>query len=705
MNISENSFDLQKDRPELQIFQSLSPEKKNILDNVLLINYDENNETFSENSNIIKEVTNNINNNKYYLIIITTQHSSSFSSNHFQHILGETILKKTKFKLLSKITSSKNNSNVRTRIYYNPTDVYINFDDRNLHKKNSSIIPGKISSLFKIRKNPNEFNGVNGYNSNNNSIKSKNKMILVKDIDDKKRLLNQYKLIINSYKMESFDIDSEGNKIITIILTFQSSDEQEFKLIILNFNINYINITKEYPEKTASFKINKEINFAKEKKIKILKNIKNQKKEKELKLYLNGIVNNTIYNILGKTINISNMNRLNILLNSSIYYTFPKYSDNSDKGYKTIIESKGKIIIKDLDNETILKNISNPLSIKYKIRNLQKTTKEINIKHKTINNEIKNHEHLINNELKKKKSLTNLLFGTSQKTIQKEKELIEKLKSECVEVCDKYNKYYKISYINLDKFKEFKMNVEIIDLLTNDHFPYFLESLNEYSIKTKKELNNYKNSKLCDSICYKKKLLFLFIIDNYITDNLINIFFKIYYVFRDSINGKKTISIKNGKKYEYILFTKENDKIIVDFEAIGKFLKYELDPLREFKNNSKNKKDDIKKYFIVSIIMFLFNYLFDEHKQFNKLLRNNYDDFNQNLNFLNYIDTKESIKISFFTKFKNELKKDILKREEFKNYSDIINIDYVTIIINIMSDILGISYITKLITKLMTKTM
>lgn len=120
-----------------------------------------------------------------------------------------------------------------------------------------------------------------------------------------------------------------------------------------------------------------------------------------------------------------------------------------------------------------------------------------------------------------------------------------------------------------------------------------------------KELNNYKNSKLCDSICYKKKLLFLFIIDNYITDNLINIFFKIYYVFRDSINGKKTISIKNGKKYEYILFTKENDKIIVDFEAIGKFLKYELDPLREFKNNSKNKKDDIKKYFIVSIIMFV----------------------------------------------------------------------------------------------------
>lgn len=659
---------------QLKILEN-SEFSENILNNILLINYDENNESYN---NLDKVVINSINkirsSDKFYLIIITTQHSST-GSKHFQHILKDEIIKIGDFKLLSKTDAKKSSTfsfiskpfisknNVKTRIYYKPNYVHINF----------------MSKKLTNNKNYNSYNS----NINNTTYKISNNT-----------LQSTAKLIITSYKMERFNIQSEENGVITTILTLKSNEgnknlNQEFQLIILNFNTYYKNIDNTYFDKNSStHKITEQINYATE----II-----SKSEKEIKLNKN--------NFLNKIMSENIINNIKLLLNASIYYTFPKYSDITDKGYKAIIESKGQIIIEDLDNETIFKNISNPLSITSKIRNLQKTTKKINLRHKEINNEIKNHEHLINDELKKKKTIMNLVFGTSHKIIKKEKELIEKLKNECIEVCDKYNKYYEISYINLDKFKDFKVNVEIIDLITNDQFPYFLESLNKYSIKIKKELNNYENLELCDITCYKKKLLFLFIIDNYIPDNLINILLKIYYVLRDSINGIKTISIKNGKKYEYILFTKEydeikkTDKIIVDFEAIGKFLKYELDPLRQFKNNSKNKEDDIKNYFIISIIMFLFNYLFDEHKQFNKLLKNNYDDFNQNLNYLNYISTKESYKIVFFNKLKNELKKDILKRKEFKNYSDIINIDYFTIITNILSDMFGLSYITKLMTK------
>ena len=335
--------------------------------------------------------------------------------------------------------------------------------------------------------------------------------------------------------------------------------------------------------------------------------------------------------------------------------------------------------------KSIVKKSPNNYNSK-RIEILKEKINTVNKEQKNINNKIKEHKRLINEFGKTEKGISLKYFlDNPKKKIKAEEKLIEKLKKECVQVCDKYNDYYKVSYINLDKFKDFdEYNVEIIDLIANEHFPHFLSSLSEYSVKLRKiladkEITKASNSK-CDNICLKKKLLFKFLLDNYITDNALNIILIIAYKFYDSFKGEKTIvKNKNGKDIDqYMLFTKKDDEIIVDFEAIGKLIKYELDPLRKVKNN--NKEDDIKRYFFVSVIIFLFNYLYDEHKNFNKLSKENYDSFNKGMSYTYYIFVSEERIKTIVRSARIALIKEILAREEFNHYSDFSKINFTTMI-------------------------
>jgi len=111
-----------------------------ILNNILLINFDEEKKTYKENQIATMFADKNIDDKA--IIIVCTQQSMSGTSNHFQESFLKWITRPRyngiKFQLLSKVdaTRQKNrisitgqkSNNVRTRIYYNPNKVNLNFD-------------------------------------------------------------------------------------------------------------------------------------------------------------------------------------------------------------------------------------------------------------------------------------------------------------------------------------------------------------------------------------------------------------------------------------------------------------------------------------------------------------------------------------------------------------------------------------------------
>ena len=113
-----------------------------ILNNILLINFDEEKKKYKENQ--IATMFGNKDVDDKAIIIVCTQQSMSGTSNHFQESFKKWITgprtrnNGIEFQLLSKVdaTRQKNrisitgqrSNNVRTRVYYNPNKVNINFD-------------------------------------------------------------------------------------------------------------------------------------------------------------------------------------------------------------------------------------------------------------------------------------------------------------------------------------------------------------------------------------------------------------------------------------------------------------------------------------------------------------------------------------------------------------------------------------------------
>ena len=240
------------------------------------------------------------------------------------------------------------------------------------------------------------------------------------------------------------------------------------------------------------------------------------------------------------------------------------------------------------------------------------------------NNEFNNNITSIVTEIRKKKNNLkkekNKYFKNESK-IKKLKDNISTLKNNFKKkTCKNYNienNFYNVKYINIDKY--YKLNIEIMDFILDNNFIYFLQTLQNYlSNKNKNLYNLTKNN--CDINCAKKKMLLLFIVDNFVTDSLydilINILAKKIY---ESFYNIKSIYINQNtqEKISYNLFYIKDDMITFDFEGINTFIFTELVPI--FSKNTGNKAENIKIHYLINLIIMGFNWLYDNHKTFIKI--------------------------------------------------------------------------------------
>ena len=123
--------------------------KDKILENILLINFDEEKKLYKDEKNSMQlsfrtKIQNLFTNKKnsiknYAIIVVCTQNSLSGTENHFQHHFKR--LLSEDFEMLSKVDATRQTNrrsllgskkyNVRTRVYYNKNMVDLNFDTKN----------------------------------------------------------------------------------------------------------------------------------------------------------------------------------------------------------------------------------------------------------------------------------------------------------------------------------------------------------------------------------------------------------------------------------------------------------------------------------------------------------------------------------------------------------------------------------------------
>lgn len=228
-----------------------------------------------------------------------------------------------------------------------------------------------------------------------------------------------------------------------------------------------------------------------------------------------------------------------------------------------------------------------------------------------------------------------------------------------------YNKTakYNIKYINEDKF--YKLDIEIIDFITDNKFIDFLDLLKLYLQDKNAKLSNLKVSKSCDLKCAKNKMLLLFVIDNFITDDIYSILVKnlgqkIYESFNDIYSTHKNIFSGNIDKYK--LFSIKDDIIIIDFLGIRKYLFFELIPI--YKKNINNS-NTIKVHFLINILIIGINYLFDNRNKITKISKNTVNTIKSNIFYVQMLPNCHKIDI-----IKNKLK-ELINNNKIKNISNI----------------------------------
>ena len=279
----------------------MSITKDLILKKILLINFDEEKKTYKENQ--IDPMFADKNVDDKAIIIVCTQQSMSGTSNHFQESFKKWITRTRtngiEFKLLSKVdaTRQKNrisitgqiSNNVRTRVYYNPNKVNINFDktkfetsyNKNTESRggirsvNTSWSNTRTANLYKnVIKNVTDFTKIQLFDYSIQRLSGQNnnkKPIIGQGLID----VNLYFVYVgntgnylmkftvrnyNGYKSNINLIKTNSNKHVSKSATFVSGDEYKY---ICSKNTTKEKIVNERHGKIVKIKILNKSNFPK----------------------------------------------------------------------------------------------------------------------------------------------------------------------------------------------------------------------------------------------------------------------------------------------------------------------------------------------------------------------------------------------------------------------------------------------------------
>ena len=306
-----------------------------------------------------------------------------------------------------------------------------------------------------------------------------------------------------------------------------------------------------------------------------------------------------------------------------------------------------------------------------------------NIK-KNINNKINNQK---DNTFYKK--ILHTLYKKNNPSIyledNEEKEILNKLKR-LNELNNKFFPKYKLTYLNIDKFKT--INMHIIDFLIDRSLYEFMDELNIYMKKINKKIlcsdgignelcknnKNNKNNKNymiddeCDKVCIKNKYFLTFIIDKLITVDLYQLLIIILKRFNESFNNKSSYFLKKNDKKGFNLFEMNGDNIEIDFLGLYYFIYEDLVPFTKKINCS----------YIVKLIINIISYYIDNiHRHYDStksISKKQIDNIKSYAKFVDYLPDCQSLDI-----LKTELNKFITKianKENKGTFIDISKLDF-----------------------------
>ena len=209
------------------------------LEKICLINFDEKGEEYTKFDEISQNIKDKIVGTKYDIYIICTQNSISGTNKHLQHLIKER-LEGDNYKLLCKVDATTHWSsrspitkfkNVRTRVYYNPENVYPNFSLNNFkHSYNHS-------EYRETKKNKINYYNIRESTSFNEKKSGGAKVSPTKNNKNNKNIKN--KMIINSLKIHRITPQDKKNRvdgkgIIYLYLEFKLDNKNVLPLLIIN---------------------------------------------------------------------------------------------------------------------------------------------------------------------------------------------------------------------------------------------------------------------------------------------------------------------------------------------------------------------------------------------------------------------------------------------------------------------------------------
>ncbi len=249
---------------------------------------------------------------------------------------------------------------------------------------------------------------------------------------------------------------------------------------------------------------------------------------------------------------------------------------------------------------------------------------------------------------------------------------------------DSYIIEYNEIYQNNGSYNSYRYPVHIMDFFTDSNFIIFLDSIKNYIIQlNQKIIANTINLTRIHNITtedlkkkqnlFKEKYLLIYIIENFITEDLYNILvIDILYTLYNDIHSistlgqikknvdrqisKVTQSISNRIKSAYSTFiskseenkteiiynetiidmSKIKDNIIkLNFQGITNLI-IKLKMYQKFNNKfSNNKKiEEYKKSFLINILILFFNYLYDNRNTYTRISKKLFDNISQWIVFL-----------------------------------------------------------------------
>jgi len=252
---------------------------------------------------------------------------------------------------------------------------------------------------------------------------------------------------------------------------------------------------------------------------------------------------------------------------------------------------------------------------------------------------------------------------------------------------DSYMIEYNEKYQNNESYNKYRDPVHIMDFFTDSNFIIFLDSIKNYIIQLNQKIiantiNPTKNHNITTEDfkkkqnLFKEKYLLIYIIENFITEDLYNILvIDILYTLYNNIHSISTLekikqnvdrqisivtqSISNRIKSAYSTYiskseenetnetkiiynetiidmSKIKDNIIqLNFQGITNLI-MKLKMYQKFNNKSSNNKkiEEYKKSFLINILILFFNYLYDNRSTYTRISKKLFDNISQWIVFL-----------------------------------------------------------------------